>query len=226
MLQSFIDHGLRGEALRQEVSLQLYVHSPSIPLTLPHLTIHHFPPPKSFAGSDTVASVLSTALLCLLTHPPCYTRLQSELDAAFPIQSKLCPATATIRDSQARRLPYLQAVMREALRFVPPLTTPPVFKEVPASGDTVCGYRLPGGTLVATGNVIWHGCRERAFWGEDAEWFRPERWLEEGDAERLVQMNRRVDLVFGSGQFVCVGRGVAMVELNKVLAEVSRVLYM
>jgi cytochrome P450 len=35
-------------------------------------------------------------------------------------------------------------------------------------------------------------------------------------------MNKRVELVFGSGQFVCVGRGVAMVELNKVLAEVSR----
>ena len=37
----------------------------------------------------------------------------------------------------------------------------------------------------------------------------------------MVQMNRRVELAFGSGQFVCVGRGIAMVEVGKVIGEVS-----
>jgi cytochrome P450 len=43
----------------------------------------------------------------------------------------------------------------------------------------------------------------------------------EADKERLGAMIRRVELAFGSGQFLCVGRGIAMVELGKVLAEVS-----
>ena len=144
-------------------------------------------------------------------------------------------------------------MIREGLRLFPPLCAPPIYKEVPAGGDVVCGKHLPAGTWVATGNQMWHGMRERAFWGGDADVFRPERWLfleEEvegaagagvgglgegvegrekgvegrekgGSAERLAQMNRRVELAFGSGQFVCVGRGVAMVELGKVLGEVG-----
>ena len=34
-------------------------------------------------------------------------------------------------------------------------------------------------------------------------------------------MNRRVELAFGSGQFVCMGRPIALVEAYKALAEVS-----
>lgn len=33
-------------------------------------------------------------------------------------------------------------------------------------------------------------------------------------------MHRRVELAFGSGQFVCMGRSIALVETNKALAEV------
>jgi cytochrome P450 len=34
-------------------------------------------------------------------------------------------------------------------------------------------------------------------------------------------MLRRIDLAFGSGQFVCVGRAIAYIEIYKTLAEVS-----
>ncbi|KAL2135823.1 hypothetical protein VTI74DRAFT_6752 [Chaetomium olivicolor] len=203
MLQSFIDLGLRGEGLKQEVGIQFV------------------------AGSDTVSSLLYTTFLLLLTHPATYARLQAELDAAHSAASTQAPPASSdavvIRDAQARTLPYLQAVIREGLRLFPPLCAPPMYKEVPRGGDMLCGYALPGGTLVATGNQMWHGNREKGFWGADADCFRPERWLEEGlDAERLVQMNRRVELAFGSGQFVCVGKGIAMVEVGKVIGELVR----
>ena len=45
--------------------------------------------------------------------------------------------------------------------------------------------------------------------------------MEEKDEARLVQMNRRVELAFGSRQFVCMGRPIALVETYKALAEVS-----
>jgi hypothetical protein len=34
-------------------------------------------------------------------------------------------------------------------------------------------------------------------------------------------MIRRADLAFGSGQYVCLGRAIAHVEINKALIEVS-----
>ena len=45
--------------------------------------------------------------------------------------------------------------------------------------------------------------------------------IEETDEARLGQMHRRVDLAFGSGQFVCMGRSIALIEAFKALAEVS-----
>lgn len=157
--------------------------------------------------------MLQTTLLFLLTHPTAYARLQAEIDGAT--------TGALIRDAEARALPYLQAVVRESLRLFPPASEVPFFKRVPAGGDVYGGVRLPGGTQVATGNSMWACGRERAFWGDDADRFRPERWLEEGDEERLAKMVRRVELAFGSGQFVCLGRMLGLVEVNKALAEVS-----
>ncbi|KAH6847789.1 cytochrome P450 [Chaetomium sp. MPI-CAGE-AT-0009] len=142
MLQSFIDHGLRGDALKQEVGIQF------------------------FAGSDTVSSLLYTTFYLLLTHPAVYTRLQAELDAAYTTTTTTgTQPTTIIRDAQARALPYLQSVIREGLRLFPPLCAPPIYKEVPRGGDVVCGRALPAGTWVATGNQMWHGNREKGFWG-------------------------------------------------------------
>ena len=45
--------------------------------------------------------------------------------------------------------------------------------------------------------------------------------LEEKDEARLFQMNRRIELAFGSGQFVCMGRNIGLVGISKTLAEVS-----
>ena len=49
--------------------------------------------------------------------------------------------------------------------------------------------------------------------------FRPERWLEIQES-KYAEMARVVDLAFGSGRFKCLGRGVALMELNKIIVEV------
>jgi len=53
--------------------------------------------------------------------------------------------------------------------------------------------------------------------------FRPERWLETWeDEERPRAMNGAVDLVFGYGRYLCLGKLMAAMELNKVFVELLR----
>ncbi|KAJ5003554.1 hypothetical protein K4K48_011561 [Colletotrichum sp. SAR 10_66] len=51
----------------------------------------------------------------------------------------------------------------------------------------------------------------------------PERWIEAGnDNERFKMMIATTDLVFGFGKFYCMGRNIALMELNKIFVELLR----
>lgn len=162
----------------------------------------------------TTATALSFTLLSLLTNPTAYTRLQRELDTAYQ-SNHLSTPIATLAEAHA--LPYLQAVIREGLRMYPP-TTGLGSKTVPPAGDVVSGFALPAGTQV--GANYFGVMRDRGVWGDDADVFRPERWIEAGD-ERGRVMNAVVDLEFGVGKYACLGKPVAVMELNKAVVEVS-----
>lgn len=73
------------------------------------------------------------------------------------------------------------------------------YKEVPPEGDTIDGLRIPGGTWIGVnqGTLL----RSPALFGEDADGFRPERFLEAGEAAR-AEMRRHVELVFGYGRWM------------------------
>ncbi|KAK0724211.1 cytochrome P450, partial [Lasiosphaeris hirsuta] len=95
------------------------------------------------------------------------------------------------------------------------------YKAVPEDGDTILGHYLPPGTRVATGSIVYAMGRSKTFWGEDADVFRPDRWLEADEHKRLA-MNMTVDLAFGHGQFGCLGKAIAYMELSKAVAEILR----
>lgn len=112
---------------------------------------------------------------------------------------------------------YLQAVIKEGLRLFPPVTALSL-KLVPPDGDTLKGHFVPEGTTI--GWSSFGLMRNEEVWGPDAKMFRPERWLE-GTAEERRRMDSDVDLVFGYGKYACLGKNVAMMELNKVFVQVS-----
>jgi hypothetical protein len=61
--------------------------------------------------------------------------------------------------------------------------------------------------------------RRSDIFGDDAALFRPERWL--GGDSRLIRHREKVwELSFSHGRFVCLGRPIALMELNKVFVEV------
>ncbi len=78
---------------------------------------------------------------------------------------------------------------------------------------------IPGGTNV--GYCAWGIHRNKEIFGVDADMFRPERWLTSGGV-KLTRMQKTADLVFGYGKYMCLGKPVAMLELNKVFVEVRK----
>lgn len=93
-----------------------------------------------------------------------------------------------------------------------------LMKEVPPGGDTIDGMFVPGGTRIGHNTLALQ--RSAAVFGDDAEIFRPERWLE-ASAEKAREMTAVVELVFGHGRWMCAGKSVAFMELNKIFVEVS-----
>lgn len=161
---------------------------------------------NTMAGADTTAFALTAILYYLLKSPSKQSKLLQK------IQSANLSSPVSWKESQ--QLPYL-----EGLRLHPPIglglerTVPPAGLEMPD------GYVLPAGSNVSMNP--WVVNRQPLF-GEDADEFVPERWLQqknEGDQEykkRIGQM-KRADLVFGGGVRACMGKYVSFLEMYKLI---------
>ncbi|KAL7622501.1 hypothetical protein AAE478_008008 [Parahypoxylon ruwenzoriense] len=60
--------------------------------------------------------------------------------------------------------------------------------------------------------------RSKAVFGEDADIFRPERFLEIDERAR-AELQRHVELAFSYGRWVYAGKPIALMELNGVYFE-------
>jgi cytochrome P450 len=102
---------------------------------------------------------------------------------------------------------------------------PPVwetFQElVPPEGDYIDGKYIPGGTRVAT--CVYGILRSKKIFDQDADLFRPERWLRNDDDE-LARMVKAGDIIFGGGKYSCLGKTVALLGTRKTIATVRDVL--
>ncbi|EOO00516.1 putative cytochrome p450 protein [Phaeoacremonium minimum UCRPA7] len=163
------------------------------------------------AGSDTTATAIRATMLYIMTSPRVVNALRAEIASTKR-------STPIISDAEARGMPYLQAVIKEGLRIFPPVTGL-MTKDVPKGGDTFKGMYFPEGTKI--GYCAWGIFRRPEIWGEDVDEFRPERWLE-ASPEKLKQMESTLELIFSYGRWQCLGRNVALIELNKIFVELWR----
>ncbi|KAL2879023.1 hypothetical protein SGCOL_005722 [Colletotrichum sp. CLE4] len=199
MIASFIRHGLSEDEILSETTLQM------------------------IAGSDTTAASLRIIMLYLLTHARVYAKLQAEIDGYVRDGQIGSRPLGIVSDADNRRMPYLQAVIKEGMRVHPPVTNMDP-KRVPDGGDTVVvngeSVFLPGGTNINA--AAWPMHLSKEVFGEDADEFRPERWLLEEDERRLMSMHRVHELIFGYGKYQCLGRPIAMMEIGKTIFELMR----
>ncbi|KAK3100869.1 hypothetical protein LTR53_018877, partial [Teratosphaeriaceae sp. CCFEE 6253] len=142
------------------------------------------------AGSDTIASTLRAIFYYLFKTPESLEKLLDELRDAQRT-GKLSAPLPTWPQCQA--LPYLNAVIKEALRLNPALALP-MERIVPPPGLQIGDVFLPPGTIVGINPWVLH--RDQRIFGPDAEHWQPGRWLS-GDAEKVKYMDHHL-LSFGA----------------------------
>lgn len=135
------------------------------------------------AGSDTTAITLSSIFYNLMKHPQTWRRLQEEIDTA----AKEGKISDPVNFKEAQELPYLQAVIKEALR-IHSATGLPMQRIVPAEGTTIAGRFIPGGSTV--GINAWVAHRNKQVYGQDADDWRPERWMEIEEQGRAGEVEK------------------------------------
>ncbi|KAI0976742.1 cytochrome P450 [Xylaria arbuscula] len=209
LVKSVVDKRLAPGARPQKDMMQAFINSG---MTRSELTQQVFV--LIIAGSVSTTTAICMTLLCLLTNPSAYSALQREIDEALSAGTLSNP----VAESEAKSMPYLQAVIKEGLRFYPPVIGLGS-KQVPEGGDIINEHYVPEGTQI--GMNFFGLMRSKEIWGADADAFRPERWLE-ADEERAKKMNMVVDLDFGFGKYQCLGKPIAMMELNKIFVELLR----
>ncbi|KAL4783817.1 cytochrome P450 [Aspergillus varians] len=162
------------------------------------------------AGSDTTAILLNALFYHLLKSPASLATLRAEIDNA----AEKGHLSEIVTWKETRDLPYLDACVKEAARLHPPISLP-LERVVPDSGTEVNGILIPGGTRVAMNP--WSVHRDQDAFGEDAETWRPERWLcGDDEAKRLYSSL----LTFGGGHRSCLGKNISYLEIYKLVPSV------
>jgi cytochrome P450 len=150
------------------------------------------------AGHETTASSLAFALYWIHSQPGIYEKLLAELDSLGENPDP----------NAIFKLPYLNAVCSETLRFYPVAMLG--LNRLVKSPLEISGYKFETGTIVIPCIYLTHH-REDLY--PDPQQFKPERFLER-------QFTPYEFLPFGGGNRRCIGMAFALFEMKLVLANV------
>ncbi|CAE6533898.1 unnamed protein product [Rhizoctonia solani] len=172
------------------------------------------------AGHETTSGALARMLQILASNVSLQDRLRAELEEA--------PSTLSYDELNA--LPFLDALCRETIRLYAPVP----FMEREALRDWVVPLRYPikgkdGSEIteihVKKGTRIYVSLKEanrcKETWGEDADEFKPERWLSDLPSSVREAKTSGVYssmMTFSAGPRACIGFKFSLLELKIVLS--------
>ncbi|CAE6468143.1 unnamed protein product [Rhizoctonia solani] len=179
-----------------------------------------------FAGHETTSTFVTRILDLLAQRPSVQVRLREELRQYFEANPDETHHDALLE------LPYLDGVVREALRLFPPIsnipricvedTVLPLDYPIDTPSGKITSVPIKKGTLIFLNNLYFN--RNEAIWGEQANEFLPERWIEK-KIDEVTQSGSRLPgvyssmMTFGSGSYACIGFKFAVMEIKVMLAE-------
>ncbi|KAL1659580.1 cytochrome P450 [Schizophyllum commune] len=159
------------------------------------------------AGSHTVAAACYVGCFHVLNDDGIRRKLVAELKDAIP------DIADVVHFELVEKLPYLTAVIKEALRLSHGIVSP-MLRTVNADGVVLDGIAVPRGTAVAIGNTFVH-LNPEIF--PDPHIFDPKRWLKQ-DVSALDHYL----VAFSKGQRSCTGINLAWCELYLIFASLFR----
>nr|BAL05185.1 cytochrome P450 [Phanerodontia chrysosporium] len=180
-----------------------------------------------FAATDTTSNAVSRILELLAKHQDVQDKMRAELVAASPDGEDIPYDTLVA-------LPYMDAVCRETLRLHPPVNMMsretredvmmPLSEPIQGvNGETISEIFVPKDTSVI---VSIRACnRNKAIWGEDADEWKPERWLSplpEAVGNAHVPGVYSHLMTFLGGGRACIGFKFSQLEMKVVLAVMLR----
>ncbi|KAJ5113103.1 N-alkane-inducible cytochrome P450 [Penicillium angulare] len=161
------------------------------------------------AARDTTAGLLSSVFYLLSRNPEKWNKLNQEIEAM---------AGGQIPDYKVlKEMPYLKAVLNETLRLFPPVPINARYAlkdtTLPRGGgpDGLSPMFVPKGARMFYS--VWALHRLPETWGNDADTFRPERWLDEKNPLRPGWGY----LPFNGGPRLCLGQQSALVETSYLI---------
>ena len=172
-----------------------------------------------FAGHDTTATTIAWAYWLLLLNPESLEKARAEIlehlgkdwvDAVVKGENyeQIIPEESTTYEN-LQKCQFLDAISRETLRLYPPASS----TRYQADPDATFGKYKLGKAIV---HVDFYAIqRDPDVWGEDANEFRPERFL--GDEGRK-KINSFGFLPFSKGSRDCIGKYFALLETKIALA--------
>ncbi|KAI8962619.1 cytochrome P450 [Daldinia sp. FL1419] len=166
-----------------------------------------------YGGSETTSSALKAVFYYLGKNTDKMWKLVDEINDA-DAAGKLSPLI-TFKEANTR-LPYLNAVIKEAMRIHPSVGLM-YERYVPSDGDTICGKYIPGGTIVGINPWVTH-YDPGVF--PNPESFIPERWLDSTEEE--LKLMEQSFFNFGAGARTCIGKHIAMIEVTKLVPQLLR----
>ncbi|KAJ8659176.1 hypothetical protein O0I10_005215 [Lichtheimia ornata] len=165
-----------------------------------------------FAGHDTTANAISFQTYYLAANPDIQSKAREEVlrvmgDAPHDVFPTL---------EQTRELPYINMIIKEALRMSPPIAN--VITRVTHEDTEIAGTFVPKGTR---GTIDIYNLHHNPTVWKDPETFRPERFEPGGEAEKHAGLGMSW-LPFSNGQRQCIGMNFALVEQRVFLPMLLR----
>uniref|UniRef100_J3MUA2 Uncharacterized protein n=2 Tax=Oryza brachyantha TaxID=4533 RepID=J3MUA2_ORYBR len=161
------------------------------------------------AGTDTISITVEWAMAELLRNPSIMAKARAEMEGVLAGKN-------AVEETDMERLPYLRAVVKEAMRLHPvaPIMLPHRAVE---DGVEITGYAVPKGSTVIFN--VWAIMRDPAEW-EKPEEFMPERFLDPHRAEKKVEFRGKdfEFIPFGAGRRMCPGLPMAERVVPFILA--------
>ncbi|KAK6936365.1 Cytochrome P450 [Dillenia turbinata] len=162
------------------------------------------------AGKDTTASTLSWFIYMLCKFPHVQEKIAQEVREATKIKGDSTSEEIAngLTEEAIDKLQYLHASLTETLRIYPAV---PMDGKLCFSDDT-----LPDGYSVKKGDLlVYHPYamgRMKFLWGDDAEEFRPERWLDENGMFKPESPFKFT--AFQAGPRICLGKEFAYRQMK------------